>query len=297
MHASLKVTHFRLWHRYEVKEITRLKSRKSRTMWLSTAELELFKDTTPAGGGSGGAAATRVLTIPFASIVRVSLVSPQEFKVIYFKKQLSALEDQEAAAQSLSVKGQMIEMEEYEREDDSLTSGDWQPSRSSAGDGEALHGGHGLGRPEELRIGYSGSGPSATKIAGEISDRVAFEQHIAGKRRHMLAHRKGSADPDPARRLRLASHLELMTGMTEVQRITAAVSAIIGGEREEDERLITRPLTRFITRFRAAEPAAVKITDVRDIMTMVCREILQNRRELLEPLLNQLPAGANILRH
>ena len=50
--------------------------------------------------------------------------------------------------------------------------------------------------------------------------------------------------------------------MTEVQRITAAVEAIIGGEREEDERLITRPLTRFITRFRAADPSAVKVCRV-----------------------------------
>ena len=36
--------------------------------------------------------------------------------------------------------------------------------------------------------------------------------------------------------------------------VTAAVEKIIQGEREEDERMITRPLTSFLTKFRRADP-------------------------------------------
>eukprot|EP01047_Picozoa_sp_COSAG01_P025643 COSAG01_NODE_1627_length_9684_cov_16.787063_8_plen_83_part_00 len=41
--------------------------------------------------------------------------------------------------------------------------------------------------------------------------------------------------------------------------MTAAVQQIIGGEREEDEREITRPVTKFLTKFRRADPADVQV--------------------------------------
>ena len=84
-----------------------------------------------------------------------------------------------------------------------------------------------------------------------------------------------------------------MTGMTEEQRVTSAVEQILGGEREEDERILTRRLTSFIAEFRRQDPTKAQVKEVRNLMTQVETEILHNRRKHLEPLLNQLPADSH----
>ena len=202
-------------------------------MWLGTEDLELFRGD------------QRTMSFRFDAIARVQLISPEELKIIWFQQDAAAA-DNRAAAESISVPGQVMEMDEFLPET-SLSSPDWQTEERQL-DSE-LDCPSSLGRPQELRIQHCGSGPSAVRMAGEISDRVLFARHIEHKSRYLAVSRKG-ADPDPARRLRLATHLEKMTGMTEVERVKAAVEQILGGEREEDELLITRQLTGFLTRFR-----------------------------------------------
>ena len=96
----------------------------------------------------------------------------------------------------------------------------------------------------ELHLRHIGSGPSATRIAAEIGDRVSFAKHVVHKQRHLTVAQLGA--PDLARQGQLSRHLEQMTGMTEEQRVTSAFEQILGGEREEDERILTRRLTSFI---------------------------------------------------
>ena len=150
----------------------------------------------------------------------------------------------------------------------------------------------------EIRLQYSGAGPRTPRIAGEISDRKMLAEHVAKKTMQRAAAAADAAAseqelrPDIAatvvaeRKERLARHLQDITGLSELERIRDVARSVIEGERAADA-VAFAGLHKYVKQFAAAPPQPGRIKDLREMMTLVQRELLENRRGQLLPLLVQ----------
>ena len=77
-----------------------------------------------------------------------------------------------------------------------------------------------------------------------------------------------------------------VTGLTEAERIREVALSTIVGERAADA-VAFAGLHKYVKRFSAAPPEPGRIKELREMMTLVQRELLENRREQLLPLLVQ----------
>ena len=269
---------------FQVRESSGVR-RRSKTLWLAPEVMELR-----------GAVGVPTVTVPYSQLISVQNTSPTEFKLAWFGEAADAASG--GSGQGVAPAGLSTAMELQDMSmDEPLDSADWQPSATAA---ESVSGMEELRSRHEMRLAYSGSGPPTTRIAAELSDRKNLAFHIRTKRQ-----KKREASPtDPAaagagadaRKERLDSHLRQVTGMTEAERITDAVHEILAGERAEDERALRR-WHRFLDEMRGAPPAAAKVKELREMMTLVRRELLENRRASLLPLLNTLPEEGDGLEH
>ena len=193
-----------------------------------------------------------------------------------------------------------IELDDMQQEVD-LDSPDWMPSAAAiAGQSgrETLEGRDEVRPRCEIRLQYGGAGPRTPRIAGEISDRKMLAEHIAKKTMQRAA---AAADavaseqelrPENAatvvaeRKERLARHLQDITGLSELERIRDVARSVIEGERAADA-VAFAGLHKYVKQFAAAPPQPEQIKDLREMMTLVQRELLENRRGQLLPLLVQ----------
>lgn len=195
--------------------------------------------------------------------------------------------------------GNAMELEDMQEEVD-LRSPDWIPSATAEETSqESLVGTNELRPRCEVRLQYSGTGPRTPRIAGEISDRMLLAKHIAKKTTQRAAavdaaarEQESRSDTSSAaavlaeRKERLAMHLYDMTGLSEVERVRDVVRSIIEGERVADA-VAFAGLHKYLKQFSDAPPEAGRVQELREMMTLVQRELLENRRDKLLPLLVQ----------
>jgi hypothetical protein len=278
---------------------TRLPNKKKgRQLWLASDELELRVE------GATGAGA--VETIPYVMIIEVQNTRDTEFKLAWYGEPDAAADlSNHAGAEAASVPGTAIELDDMQ-EELPLDSPDWQPSAAAAEKSSSRESmvGQDLRPRREIRLQYSGSGPRTTRIAGEIADRKLLAEHIAKKKTQRVAALAATSDQEQAtgravstaaaeRKRRLARHLKDMTGLTEAERINDAVRSIIEGERAADATAFAG-LHKFVKRFtELAAPEPGRLKELREMATLVQRELLENRRSQLLPLLNQLEEDAS----
>lgn len=187
------------------------------------------------------------------------------------------------------------------QEEVSLDSPDWMPSAASSAEQQGrdtLEERDELRPRREMRLQYSGAGPRTPRIAGEISDRKMLAEHIAKKTMQRataaadVAASEQEVRPDNTvsvvaeRKERLARHLQDMTGLSEEERIRDAVRGIIDGERAADA-VAFAGLHKYVKQFAASPPEPGRIKELREMLTLVQRELLENRRAQLLPLLVQ----------
>jgi hypothetical protein len=187
------------------------------------------------------------------------------------------------------------------QEEVSLDSPDWMPSAAATAEqrGRGILEGRDELRPRcEIRLQYSGAGPRTPRIAGEISDRKMLAEHIAKKtmQRATAAANAAASEQDARpdqmiaaaaeRKERLARHLHDMTGLSEEERIRDAVRSTIDGERAADA-VAFAGLHKYMKQFAATPPDPGGIKELREMLTLVQRELLENRRGQLLPLLVQ----------
>ena len=91
----------------------------------------------------------------------------------------------------------------------------------------------------------------------------------------------------------------------ESERVSAAVMKMLLGEDDQDGKTLAMPLQSFMRKYVAAHgglgamadekavaEAVAGTLEVQEMMSVVQREITENRLERLQPLLNELPVDA-----